>query len=137
MNNTKSRLILLGKLVLAFAVLGALLLIAGRDLFPLVAPWRLLLYFAVGVLIFLVVVGLQAYIGAEWNRCCLNRGATDAAWLWFGAEPPGLEQLREDSDTGMSAPSRWMPLEPRPATVARRYRLHLEGDLPSSDRCHE
>ena len=60
MKNLKTRLLSTAKLLLALLAIAALLLIAGRDLFTLISPVKLLLYSGLGALLLIGVVSVQA-----------------------------------------------------------------------------
>ena len=81
------------KLVFAAAAIVALLAMPAHELAPQLTPLDLALYAAAALaaLVVLAVCSLQL------AQFVLRNGGTDPQWLWFGAEPPGLEQLRAEA----------------------------------------
>ena len=101
MKNTKTRLVLLFKVIVALAALGALLLVAGRDLYPFISPWKLILYSSIGVAMFLAIVLFHA--------------------MAVGADARNEASLAVDAASGDRESARWMPLEIEPP------RLHTKS----------
>jgi len=60
MTNLKTPLVFVGKILVGVLAISVLLLIVGRDLFPLIQPLELLLYSGFGVLLLIAVVSVYA-----------------------------------------------------------------------------
>ena len=86
------RTIAFSKVVVACAAVVALVAIPARELAPGITVAELVLYIAgaFGVLVVLTVCSLQL------AQFVLRKGGTDPQWFWFGGEPPGLVQQRQD-----------------------------------------
>lgn len=88
---------LLWKVPLAVASVSGIFVVAAMNIAPGVPVWVDLVAFALLATVFFGIVVLAVMIVPAWHRYCLNHGATDPAWMWFGGEPPGLQQRRRDN----------------------------------------
>jgi hypothetical protein len=102
MKNAKVRLVLLCRVIVTLAALGALLLLAGQDLLSLISPWKLLLCASAGVLILLGVVTYFLAAGALWSLLNFDQ---------IAGRPWDCDAM-QDSEPEWN---RWVPLEIRPA----------------------
>ncbi|OYU46023.1 MAG: hypothetical protein CFE44_04405 [Burkholderiales bacterium PBB4] len=93
--NDKTRNIatLLGKAILAAALLTSLLGVAASHIAPAMPLVKVLTY-AFGLFLVLVVLTV---LSLTFSQFILRNGGTDAQWFWFSSEPKGLVQLREQA----------------------------------------
>lgn len=86
------------KLAILALALVALMIIFSNDVVPHVPKLTVLAY-TVGTLcalaacLFTVIV-----VKAGINQYVLNRGGIDTAWLWFGSNPQGLNQVQSSKE---------------------------------------
>lgn len=80
------------RIFLAFLAIGALLLLAARELAPHLAWWQVGLW--AGALALAVLAAVLAYVmvAGPLRQWLLRHGATDTQWLWFTEDPKGLER---------------------------------------------
>lgn len=91
------------KSLLAVLALSALAVVAGRSLSPGTPALTVLAYAALlGVAVLFGVI-MCVIMGGHWNQFTLRAGGTDAAWMKWGGEPPGLTALRGLRPTGRAA----------------------------------
>jgi hypothetical protein len=74
MTYLQTRLLFAGRILTAALGISLLLLIVGRDLFPLISPAKLLLYAGVGALLLIAVVHILAIVGG-WRKLVQPRSA--------------------------------------------------------------
>ena len=87
-----------GKLVLKSLIASvALVAMAGADLFPNTPTLTVIAYAGCAILIVVALLAMAIVVGQCWNQFGLNHGGTDPKWMWFGGEPPGLQEEREKS----------------------------------------
>lgn len=97
---------LLWKVPLAVVLMAGIVAAAARDLMPADPLVVVLLYAAAATVALLVVVVAWAAVVSAWRQHALNHGATDVAWLKFGAQPPGLQALRGSASNTTKASGR-------------------------------
>lgn len=85
------------KLPLVTLIFGTIIAAASTNLFPRVPMVAALLYATAGIVAFLAMVTVSLIVASRINAYVLNKGGTDAQWLWFKSEPPGLMRLREEA----------------------------------------
>ncbi|MDP1980429.1 hypothetical protein [Undibacterium sp.] len=86
------------KLCACILLIMGLLMIFSHSAFPDTSLLTMALYSA-AFMIFVLAIGFTSvFITGEFKQWCLNNGATDTGWLWFNAEPPGLEAMRNGID---------------------------------------
>jgi hypothetical protein len=78
-------------LLFMLAVLG----FAGKSIAPSVALPTWLLWCALGVAAFLLVLVVLIVLNWQLGQWVLRKGGTDPQWFWFPSEPRGLVALRE------------------------------------------
>jgi hypothetical protein len=83
------------KVLLATVLLSMLAGVAGSQLAPKVPLHWVLLYSALGAVVFFAFLILATIATLTLIQFLLRKGGTDPQWFWFSAEPPGLVQLRE------------------------------------------
>ncbi|PXX47512.1 hypothetical protein [Undibacterium pigrum] len=101
MSQLRINLLKLGVCVL---LIMGLLMVFSHSAFPNASLFTMAFYSA-AFMIFVLALGFASvFITGEFKQWCLNNGATDTGWLWFNAEPPGLEAMRNGIDvTTLSA----------------------------------
>ena len=82
------------KILVAAILIGAILVVAGKSLFPHASTIEVLLGAAAAVIALCVLSGVVFVVGATINQAVLRAGGTDTQWLWFKSDPPGLNKLR-------------------------------------------
>lgn len=82
------------KTLLATVLLAALAGVAGSQLAPKVPLQWVLIYSALGAAALLLVLVIATVVTLTVTQFILRKGGTDTQWLWFSAEPRGLEHLR-------------------------------------------
>jgi hypothetical protein len=102
--------VLAGKVFVAVLMLSVLAGVAARSLAPAAAWWQVLIWVAGGAIAVVALIALGVVVSGGINRFTLNHGGTDAQWMWWGGEPPGLQQARRDSEVAVA--------EGRPAPAA-------------------
>jgi hypothetical protein len=95
MTDRQSKLVVLGKLLLAAVALVALVAIPGRELTPAMPIGDLLLYCAAGVVGLFVLLVALTVCSLQFAQFILRMGGTDTQWFWFSSEPRGLVAMRE------------------------------------------
>lgn len=76
MTYLQTRLLFVGRILTAVLGISLLLLIVGRDLFPLISPAKLLLYAGFGALLLIAVVHVHAIaIAGGWRKWVQPRSA--------------------------------------------------------------
>lgn len=81
-------------LICLFALTGIILMFA-QSAVPGVPYWKVLLY-AFGIACALSICLLSVIlVRASFNQWSLRHHAIDTGWLWFNANPPGLDALRK------------------------------------------
>lgn len=60
----------------------------GAMVLRVLAGWGIL----GGLLLVVVVISV---IGSAFNQWVLRKGGTDTQWLWFPADPPGMQDKRK------------------------------------------
>jgi hypothetical protein len=103
------------RLFLAAALLLGVLSLPLRGLFPELGLSRVLALALGGGLAVMLVVLVPVLLSLQFRQWLLRHGATDTAWFWFPADPPGLEAQR----TGPS-PDASTPHTPAAPTAARQ-----------------
>ncbi len=83
------------KLFICAVVVSASITFMVRLLWPQLSFATMALYVLGGWVIlgglFLLVV-VNTAVGSWLNQWILRKGGTDTQWLWFSADPPGLER---------------------------------------------
>lgn len=83
--------------VCVLAIMG-LLMVFSHSAAPNASLFKMA-FFSAAFMIFVLALGFTSvFITGEFKQWSLNNGATDTGWLWFNAEPPGLEALRNGID---------------------------------------
>jgi hypothetical protein len=86
--------ILIVKLVFCAALVSAAIGFMVHLLWPLLSVWTMALYVLagwgiLGGLLLMLVINTAIY---SWiNQWILRKGGTDTQWLWFPADPPGMQ----------------------------------------------
>jgi hypothetical protein len=106
MKNAKVRLVLLCRVIVTLAALGALLLVAGQDLLSLISPWQLLLCASAGVLMLRGIVICFLAAGPLWSLLNFDQ---------IAGRPSECNAMQDTEPEW----NRWVPLEIRP--VRRRW----------------
>jgi len=88
---------LLWKLPVAATLIGGITVVAAHNVAPQVPIATVLIAAALLLALGFGLVILALIVTSAWHRYCLNHGATDPQWMWFGGEPPGLQRLRRKS----------------------------------------
>ncbi len=83
------------KLLIVLVFMLTVLGFAGRSIAPSVAMATWLLWCALGVAVFLLVLGVLIVLNWQLGQWVLRNGGTDPQWFWFPSEPRGLVALRE------------------------------------------
>jgi len=84
----------LWRAALALVALAVLAVVAGSQIAPGVPVGTLLLYCALGGAALLALMLLAAVTLQMVGQWVLRHGGTDTQWLWFRADPPGLQAER-------------------------------------------
>ncbi|MFZ6655837.1 hypothetical protein [Undibacterium sp. TJN19] len=84
------------KSLICFFVISALLIVFLHSLVPHISPLHVFPYIALGMFVFACALYLTIILRGGFNQWSINRGAIDPAWLWFNANPPGLEAIKND-----------------------------------------
>jgi hypothetical protein len=107
------------RVFLATALILGVLAVPLQGLFPGVGLSRLLALSLGGALAMMLAVLVPALLSMQFRQWLLRHGATDTAWFWFPAEPPGLEaqraQLRAAAPAPASTATPATPAAPRDA----------------------
>jgi len=90
------RAVFLLKLAVAAAAIVTLVAIPARELVPNITILELVFYIACAFIGLMVL----AVCSLQFAQFILRSGGTDPQWFWFSAEPPGLEQQREEAKEG-------------------------------------
>lgn len=86
------------KLAVCVLLIMGLLMVFSHSAAPNASLFKMA-FFSAAFMIFILALGFASvFITGEFKQWCLNNGATDTGWLWFNAEPPGLEALRNGVD---------------------------------------
>lgn len=96
-------LMVLGKCLLAAAMLLALIAFPARELMPSLSLGAVLWRVSVWLLIGLALLTLLAIGSLQFSQFMLRKGATDPQWFWFSSEPRGLVALRKGKAVDDSA----------------------------------
>jgi hypothetical protein len=91
---TTSNIRTLIKVLVAATLIGTILIVAGRSLFPAASTTEVFLGSAALLIALWALSGLFVVIVASINQAALRAGGTDTHWLWFKSDPPGLNKLR-------------------------------------------
>lgn len=92
------------KLVICILAIMGLLMTFAYSAFPGASLFKMAYFSAIVIVAVLALGGVSVYITGEFKQWSLNNGATDTGWLWFSADPPGLEAIRNGVDvTTLSA----------------------------------
>lgn len=85
----------LSKSLICLIASGGIILMFTHSAAPDVPPWKALLY-AFGIVCALSICLLSVIlVRASFNQWSLRHRAIDTGWLWFNANPPGLDALRK------------------------------------------
>lgn len=84
------------RILTAVLALGALALWVAHQLAPQLSVADALGWAAVWTVSVALVVALLAWALGSMGQWLLRHGARDSAWLWFRADPPGLQQPPRD-----------------------------------------
>ena len=82
------------RVFIATALILGVLAVPLRGLFPGLGLSRLLALSLGGALAVMLAVLVPALLSLQFRQWLLRHGATDTAWFWFPADPPGLEAQR-------------------------------------------
>lgn len=85
------------KSLICFFAISALLIVFLRSLVPNISPLRVFPYIALGIFVFALALYLTIIIRGGFNQWSINKGAIDPAWLWFAANPPGLDSITNNN----------------------------------------
>jgi hypothetical protein len=86
---------ILSKSLICLTVLTGIILMFAQSAVPDVSVWKVLLY-ASGMISALAICLLSViFVRASFNQWSLRHHAIDTGWLWFNANPPGLDALRK------------------------------------------
>lgn len=85
----------LARIAVAGGLLTGLAAFVGRMIVPGVSTVHVVGTALAGAALALVAMLAVALASITVRRVVLRRGGTDAQWLWFGKEPPGLVRLRD------------------------------------------
>lgn len=88
------------RLFLAAALILGVLSLPLRGLFPGLGLSQVLALALGGGLAVMLVVLVPAMLSLQFRQWLLRHGATDTAWFWFPADPPGLDAQRAGSAAG-------------------------------------
>jgi xanthosine utilization system XapX-like protein len=94
----RERHILIAKLAFCAVLVSAGFGFMVHLLWPLLNVWTMALYVLAGWGILgglLVVLLLNTAISSWVNQWILRKGGTDTQWLWFPADPPGIQGKRQ------------------------------------------
>ncbi|MFZ6759173.1 hypothetical protein ACO0K9_18355 [Undibacterium sp. Ji50W] len=92
------------KLAVCILAIMGLLMAFSYSAFPGASLFKMASFSATVIVAVLALGFVSVYITGEFKQWSINNGATDTGWLWFNAEPPGLEALRNGVDvTTLSA----------------------------------
>ncbi|MFZ6722362.1 hypothetical protein [Undibacterium sp. Ji49W] len=86
------------KLAVCILAIMGLLMTFAYSAFPGASLFKMAYFSAIVMLAVLALGIVSVYITGEFKQWSLNNGATDLGWLWFNAEPPGLEAMRNGID---------------------------------------
>ncbi|RJF99313.1 hypothetical protein D3871_12880 [Noviherbaspirillum saxi] len=95
--NRKARFGFLARVLICVTVISALIIYFAQKTIPDVSLVTVFAWLTAAVLLALTAIALGFHVTMRWHTWCLNRGATDPQWMWFGGEPPGLQRLRRDA----------------------------------------
>jgi hypothetical protein len=98
MMTRKARFGFFVRVLTCVTAISAMIIFFARRTIPDVSLVAVFAWIGAAVLLALTAITLGFYATMRWHTWCLNRGATDPQWMWFGGEPPGLQKLRHDSD---------------------------------------
>lgn len=86
------------KLTVCILAIVGLLMVFFHSAIPNASLFKIV-FFSATLMVFVLALGfVSVYLTGEFKQWSLNNGATDTGWLWFDAEPPGLEALRNGVD---------------------------------------
>lgn len=86
------------KLLICGLVISVAMGFMAKLLWPGLNLWTMALYVLVGWGILaglLLVLVVNTAISSWINQWILRKGGTDTQWLWFSADPPGLQRDRK------------------------------------------
>jgi len=87
----------LSKSLICLIASGGIILMFAHSAAPDVPVWKVLLY-ASGMISVLAICLLSViFVRASFNQWSLRHHAIDTGWLWFNANPPGLDALRKST----------------------------------------
>lgn len=108
--STRVRFAAFAKVALAVILVGAIAAFAVKSMFPATPLATVVLYTGGAMGALFVGLVIAAYLSSTINQAVLRAGGTDAQWLWFKADPPGLIELRKQGDVLLpDAPPRDAP----------------------------
>ena len=94
------------KLLLASTLISATLTFSGKALCPAASCTLEVMLLGGAALTALVVLAVMlSFVVLSINQAALRAGGTDTQWLWFTADPPGLNKLRGRPDASTKADS--------------------------------
>lgn len=91
------------KLLLASTLISAMLTFAGKALFPAASTLEVMLLGGAALTAVVVLAVMLSFVVLSINQAVLRAGGTDTQWLWFTADPPGLNKLRGRPDASTKA----------------------------------
>ena len=86
----------LARVAVAVALLAGFAAFVGRTIVPTWSAATVAGAAFGGAALIAVAILVAASASITVRRAVLRRGGTDAQWLWFGREPPGLVRLRDE-----------------------------------------
>lgn len=82
------------KILVAVVALVALLALVMRGLVPGASATDLVFIAALVLVVGVLLVTISLIASLQFRQWVLRKGGVDPQWLWFRADPPGLERLR-------------------------------------------
>lgn len=86
------------KLAVCILAIMGLLMVFAHSAAPNASLFKMAFFSAAFMVLVLALGFASVFITGEFKQWSLNHGASDTGWLWFNAEPPGLEALRNGID---------------------------------------
>lgn len=108
------KFLIVGKLLVSAIAIVALVSMPARIFMPSASLVEVLLYCALGVVCFMMVLAVVTVCSLQISQVILRLGGTDTQWFWFSSEPNGLVALRRKMRKAKTLRDRDAQPRPRP-----------------------
>jgi len=81
------------KIAVAGAMISAIIVLAGSQLYPNVSKLKILITAALAIFAMVLIALLHALVVGRIREILLKNGAIDTIWLWFPDYPEGFKRI--------------------------------------------